>query len=261
MKKWRMLPMCVALAALLTACGTQPAQQSELPAPVVSGGVAEQTPLPTEGSGPQALPGSSETDLSYSELYPASSTDMTALLPYSLGEGLELVRIGSYSGVNIDGAEPEQVRDRFAVTVRNSGASPLESAAFTVTTTEGQASFELEKLPAGSSADICALEGGELGIGGSFTGAELTSAVFAGGQGLTGLEYAWSSEGLAVTNTGADIEGGIIISCRVRGSSNYLGSAAVKLDLEGGLASGETKTVEAPVYTGLALEVVDAQLY
>ena len=261
MKKRAIVLLTALLILLLTACGTQPAQQSALPAPVVSGGGTEQTQEPEQEPSRQPIPGSSETDLSYSELYPASSTDMTLLLPYSLGEGLELTRIGSYSGVNIDGAEPEQVRDRFAVTVRNSGASPLESAAFTVTTTEGQASFELEKLPAGSSADICALEGGELGIGGSFTGAELTSAVFAGGQGLTGLEYAWSSEGLAVTNTGADIEGGIIISCRVRGSSNYLGSAAVKLDLEGGLASGETKTVEAPVYTGLALEVVDAQIY
>lgn len=261
MKKWRMLPICVALAALLAACGAEPVEPSGLPEPVVSGGGAEQTPLPTEGSGPQALPGSSETDLSYSELYPASSTDMTALLPYSLGEGLELVRIGSYSGVRIDKGEPEQVRDVFAVTVRNSGASLLSRAEFTVTTTEGTASFELECLPGGASADICAAEGEDLGIGGSFLSAELVSAAFESEGGLDGLEYTYAGTELQVKNTGsADIEGGIVLSCRIKGSTNYLGSTAVELGLEGGLASGETKTVEAPVYSGLALEVVDARL-
>ena len=260
MKKRAIVLLTALLILLLTACGTQPAQQSELPAPVVSGGGTEQTQEPEQEPSRQPIPGSSETDLSYSELYPASSTDMTLLLPYSLGEGLELTRIGSYSGLNIDRGEPEQVRDVFAVTVRNSGASLLESAAFTVTTSEGTASFTLERLPGGASAGICAAEGGGLGIGGSFTGAELTSAVFESEPGLDGLEYAYEVGSIAVTNTGADIEGDIAVSCRVRGSANYLGSEVIELKLEGGLASGETKTVEVPVYSGLALEAVDARI-
>ena len=259
MKKRTIALLTALLTLLLAACGAQPAQQSELPAPVVSGGGAEQTPEREPELSQQPIPGSSETDLSYSELYPASSTDMTMLLPYSLGEGLELMRIGSYSGLSIDKVEPEQVRDVFAVTVRNSGASLLRHAEFTVTTSAGTASFVLGCLPGGESADICASEGGDLGIGGSFTGAELTSAVFESEPGLGGLEYEYGAGSIAVTNTGAAIEGDIAISCRIRGSTNYLGSAAIELKLEGGLASGETKTVEAPIYSGLALEAVDAR--
>lgn len=65
------------LTLALTGCGAEPAQQSALPVPVVTG-ADTQTPEPTETSLPQALPGSSETNLSYSALYPASSTDMTS---------------------------------------------------------------------------------------------------------------------------------------------------------------------------------------
>lgn len=246
------------LTLALTGCGAEPAQQSALPVPVVTG-ADTQTPEPTETSLPQALPGSSETNLSYSALYPASSTDMTSQLPYSLGEGLELTRIGSYSGANISSGKQEQVRDVFAVTVRNSGALPLTRAEFTVTTSEGTASFEVEALPAGASADICAAEGGDIGTGGSFAGAGLTSAVFADGPGPESLEYEYAEDEMQVTNTGADIEEDIVISCRVSAGGNYLGAGAIELRLEGGLASGETKAVEAPIYSGLTLEVVGAR--
>lgn len=257
MKRRAIALLTALLILLLTACGTQPAQQSELPVPVVSGSGAEQTQEPEPSL--QAIPGSSETDLSYSELYPASSTDMTMLLPYSLGEGLELTRIGSYSGLRADAGELEQVRDVFAVTVKNSGASLLRHAEFTVTTSAGTASFVLDCLPGGASADICAAEGGGLGIGGSFTGAELMNAAFESEPGLGGLEYEYGAGSIAVTNTGKDLDGDIAISCRIRGSANWLGASALEFKLEGGLASGETKAIDVPILSGLTLEAVDAR--
>lgn len=70
-----------------------------------------------------------------------------------IGQGLQLVSAGAYSGPYVEDGSDEEVKDILSITVKNAGTEPIQLATVTLTTATGETySFTLTALPAGEQA-------------------------------------------------------------------------------------------------------------
>ena len=79
--------------------------------------------------------------------------DITA----DLGEGLQIVNIGSYTGAYVEDGTDEVVSGVLMLVVTNNGEEALQYAEITVPTESGDAFFSLSTLPAGESCVLLEL--------------------------------------------------------------------------------------------------------
>ena len=209
-----------------------------------------------------AMAVSSSTDLIASVVYPASTTDIVASLPITIGEGLSVTQVGYYNGVFVDDGSMEIVYNVLAIILKNESGQALSTAKITMNMTDVQAVFNCNMLPDGESVMI--IENTRLVYTGNVTDAELRleHATFCEDENvltLSDFEIYGENGMICVKNiSGKDIRGDVTIHYKYEGSNGLLGGTDFHAVISGGLDAGAEKRVLSNSYLQSACKITMA---
>lgn len=171
-------------------------------------------------------------------------------LPWDLGNGLQILNLGSYTGMYMEDGTDDIVTNVLMVIVTNTGDTTLQYAQLSLTCQAGEALFSLSTLPPGAS--VVLLEQNRMAYDHSM---EISSAAaenvvfFSQEPSLQpeSLQLQIQDGSLNVTNiSGGDISGDIVIYYKNSAMDLLYGGITYRARIEGGLQAGQTQQLAAP---------------
>lgn len=171
----------------------------------------------------------------------------------SLGNGLQITDIGSYTGLYMEDGKDEVVSRVLMIVVKNTGTQTVQYAEIQLTDGNATANFSLSTLPPGES--LVALEKTQMSYddGKSLTQASARNvAMFSAEPTLCEdkLKIQTLNGALNVTNiSGEDITGDVIIYYKNSASDMLYGGITYRVTISGGIKAGEIKQVTAGHFT------------
>lgn len=174
-----------------------------------------------------------------------AATEPNSLLPLSLGQGLEITGISSYSGVYMEDGSDEIVAGILMITVTNKSELPLQYAEITLSGDHGEAEFTVSTLAPGTSAVLLEKNRMAYSYEAKYTSAEAKHVAFFQ-EPLSLCEDRLKIQALDgamnITNiTDSDIEGNITVYYKNSAEDLFYGGITYRITLEGGLKAGELR--------------------
>lgn len=203
-------------------------------------------------------PGTAAVTPGVAEQAPVVDTmqDVTA----DLGESLQIVNIGAYTGAYVEDGSDEVVSGVLMLVVKNNGQQAIQYAEISLPTENGDAKFTLSTLPAGES--VVLLEQNRM----EYTGKEdVTQAAasnvaeFSEPMSLQEdkLQLQVLDGALNVVNiSGRDIEGDVVIYYKNAASDLYYGGITYRVRLEGGIKAEEIKQIMASHFSDTGSKIM-----
>ena len=162
-----------------------------------------------------------------------------------LGNGLEIVDVGSYTGIYMEDGSDEVVTGVLMAMVTNNSDDDVQLLNFTLTGNGQTASFSLSNLPAGAS--VVVLESSRMSYAQGFAQAEvLNYAKFAEPMSLSAdqIEVSAFEQAMNITNiSGQNITGDIVIYYKNSAADMFYGGITYRVRIEGGLKAGELRQI------------------
>lgn len=162
-----------------------------------------------------------------------------------LGNGIEIVDVGSYTGIYMEDGSDEVVSGILMAMVTNNSESDIQLLNFTLTGNGQTASFSLSNLPVGAS--VVVLESSRMAYAAGFTQAEVQGyAAFAEPMSLCTdkVEISAFEQAMNITNiSGQDITGDIVIYYKNSAVDMFYGGITYRVRIEGGLKAGELRQI------------------
>lgn len=162
-----------------------------------------------------------------------------------LGEGIEIVDVGSYTGIYMEDGSDEFVSGILMAMVTNHSESDIQLLNFNLTGNGRTASFSLSNLPAGES--VVVLESSRMAYAPGFTQAEvLNYAAFPAPMSLCTdkIEIFTFEQAMNITNiSGENIDGDIVIYYKNSAADIFYGGITYRVRIQGGLKAGELRQI------------------
>ena len=179
-----------------------------------------------------------------------------------LPEGLEVISIGSYTGVYMEDGSDEVLAGILMMKVTNTGETPIQYAEITMTLGEEQADFSLSTLNPG--AEMVLLEQNRRAYDGAadYENADISAknvALFKQPMLMheDKLQLQILDGAINVTNiSGGDIGGNIAIYYKNAAAGVYYGGITYRITLEGGLKAGEVRQLMASHFSDTGSEIM-----
>lgn len=178
----------------------------------------------------------------------------------SIGNGLAIINIGSYTGAYVEDGTNEIVSGVLMLVVENIGEEAIQYAEITLPTDNGDAKFTLSTLPAGES--IVLLEQTRMEYTGEEDASQAASdnvAVFSEPMSLheEQLKLQILDGAINVTNiSGEDIDGDIVIYYKNAASDIYYGGITYRVRIEGGMKTDEIKQIMASHFSDTGSKIM-----
>lgn len=172
----------------------------------------------------------------------------------SLDKGLEIVDIGSYTGIYMEDGSDEIVSGILMIVVTNTSDTAVQYAEISLSAGDETAYFSLSTLPAGAS--VVLLEQNRMSYSSEVEYTDPASrnvALFSGELslcedliGIQTLDGAFN-----ITNiSGEDITGDIVIYYKNSAADVYYGGITYRVRLEGGMKADEVRQIMASHFNG-----------
>lgn len=162
-----------------------------------------------------------------------------------LGDGLQIVDVGSYTGIYMEDGSDEVVTGILMALVTNNSENDVQLMNFTLSGNGKTANFSLSNLPVGAS--VVVLESSRMEYAEGFDQAEvLNYAKFAAPMSLCKdkIEIAAFEKAMNITNiSGEDITGDIVIYYKNSAVDVFYGGITYRVRIEGGLKAGELRQI------------------
>lgn len=162
-----------------------------------------------------------------------------------LGDGIEIVDVGSYTGIYMEDGSDEVVSGILMTMVTNNSENDIQLLNFTLTGNGQTASFSLSNLPAGAS--VVVLESSRMAYAEGFSQAEVQNyAAFTEPMSLCTdkIEISVFEQAMNITNiSGQDITGDIVIYYKNSAVDMFYGGITYRVRIEGGLKAGELRQI------------------
>lgn len=166
---------------------------------------------------------------------------------YSLGEGLEISDVGSYTGVYMEDGSDEVVTGVMMIIVSNTSDKALEYAEITLSGESEEAWFTVSALPAGESVVLLEKNRKPYKADVEYSQAKASNIVYFQKE-LSLMESELKIQpldgGVNVTNiSDRDINGDIFICYKNEANGLLYGGIAYRVRIEGGLKAGEIRQI------------------
>ena len=177
-----------------------------------------------------------------------------------LGESLQIVNIGSYTGAFVEDGTNEIVSGMLMLVVTNISESDLQYAEITLPTEAGDAKFTISTLPVGESAVL--LEQSRMAYTGQEDPAQAQIANIATFNVPLSLcedqlQIQILDGAINVTNiSGQDITGDVIIYYKNAASDLYYGGITYRVRIQGGIKAGEIKQIMASHFSDTGSKIM-----
>lgn len=169
------------------------------------------------------------------------------LSSFVLGEELEILDLGSYTGAYMEDGSDEIVSNVLMIVVTNNGENTLQYAEITLTGEAGDAEFSLSTLNPGESMVVLEKNRKTYASGDSYTDASARNVVFFS-EPISLYEDQLQIQplegGFNITNiSGEDITGDITIYFKDSANGVLYGGITYRGRIEGGLKAGEIRQI------------------
>ena len=166
---------------------------------------------------------------------------------YSLGEGLEITDVGSYTGVYMEDGSDEVVTGVMMIIVSNTSDKALEYAEITLSGGAGEGRFTVSALPTGESVVLLEKNRKPYASGVEYSQAKAENIAFFQSEislMADELKIQPLDGGVNVTNiSDRDIDGDIFICYKNEANGLLYGGIAYRVRIEGGLKAGEIRQI------------------
>lgn len=177
-----------------------------------------------------------------------------------LGDGLEITKVGSYTGIYMEDGTDEIVSGVTMILVENTGEEYIQYAEITLTGDNGEANFVLTTLFPGDTVVVLETERKPYSAAESYTEAAANNvAVFSEVPSLCEdrLELQALDGVINVTNiSDADITGDIVIYYKNTAGGLYYGGITYRVRITGGIAAGEIRQIVSEHFSDSDSEIV-----
>ena len=207
----------------------------------------------------ETLPPNEQTEPS-AQTDPSQSVVINSVqaLGLTLGNGLKIQDVGSYTGIFMEDGSDEPVTGVLMCLVTNNSEKDVQLLNFTLSNGSQTASFSLTNLPAGES--VIVLESSRMAYAPGFTQAEVQNyAEFSAPMSLCQDKIQISSIGQAmnITNiSGEDISGDILIYYKNSATDVFYGGITYRVRIEGGLKADEIRQIVPSHFNAASTTVV-----
>lgn len=203
------------------------------------------------------MPGAEATEAADTMPTAAAETGKTS---FSLGEDLEIVKLGKYAGVYMEDGSDEVVSGIMMIIVENKGENTLQYAEITLSGTAGDAIFKLSTLKPGEKAVVLEANRKEYSPTDAYTNAIMDNTVFFE-ESVSLMEDTFEIQpldgGFNITNiSGEDITGDITVYFKNAADGMYYGGITYRGKIEGGMKAGEIKQIMSRNFTASGTAVV-----
>ena len=179
-----------------------------------------------------------------------------------LQDGIEVLSIGSYTGLYMEDGSDEVLSGILMMKVTNTGSTPIQYAQITMTVGEETAEFTLSTLNPG--ATMVVLEQNRMAYDSAvdYASAEITGknvALFREEMTLheDKLEIQILDGAINVKNiSGMDIDGNVVIYYKNVAAGVYYGGITYRITLEGGLKADEVRQLMASHFSDTGSEIM-----
>ncbi|MBQ8813364.1 MAG: hypothetical protein IJZ85_02550 [Lachnospiraceae bacterium] len=183
------------------------------------------------------------------ETQPAPSAASGLTLPFDLGRGLTLTKIGSYTGLYMEDGSNEIIGNVLMIKVENTGDEYIQYAEIALNGDNGTGNFVLTTLFPGQSMIVLEKDRKTCDSGAEYRGASAGNvAVFSAVPGLCEdrLEIQALDGVINVTNiSGSDIAGDVVIYYKNSRGDLLYGGITYRIRITGGLKNGEIRQIVA----------------
>lgn len=180
---------------------------------------------------------------------PDATMEQTHEYSINLGHGLELTKIGRFSGVYMEDGTDEMVSNVLMVMVTNNGEEDIQYSEVILAAGNTGAFFDLTTLPAGETVLLLERDRMQWSETETYSNAMLfDTAVFPEPLDLHSdqLQVQMLDGAMNVTNISSeDISGEIVIYYKNRLNDMYYGGITYRVRIEGGLAADEVRQLPA----------------
>lgn len=166
----------------------------------------------------------------------------------ALGQGLELLGVGRFSGLYVEDGSMDTVNDVLMIQIKNNGDQDLRLARLTLTYSDGDAEFEITNLPAGKTAVVLEKKRRDYADERHLS-VKLTDVVkfddnmdvFSDRYEITGLNGALNVKNISASN----IDGDVYVYYKYISGDMLYGGITFRAKIIGGIKAGELKQISA----------------
>lgn len=179
-----------------------------------------------------------------------------------LQEGIEVLSIGSYTGLYMEDGSDEVLGGILMMKVTNTGKTPIQYGEITMAVGEETAEFSLSTLMPGATMVLLERNRMAYDAAADYTAADISSknvALFREEMSLHAdqLEIQIMDGAINVTNiSGSDISGNIAIYYKNAADGVYYGGITYRITLEGGLKADEVRQLMASHFSDTGSEIM-----
>lgn len=197
--------------------------------------------------------GTSETSAVQAETYGEPQIDAVQETTFNLGRGLQITKVGSYTGAYMEDGSDEAVSDVLMIMVTNQGQEYIEYAEIALTGDSGTANFSLSTLFPGET--VVLLEKNRAAYSGEAVYETAEASRVAAFQEVPSLnadkiEIQGLNGVLNVTNiSGEDITSDVVIYYKSAADDMLYGGITYCIRITGGIKAGEIRQLASEHFT------------